>query len=297
MGFFSDLFSSPVVQEVGDAAGIATTGIPWGTIGQIGASTIGGLFSAEGAKDTNAANLQIAQANNAFNADQAQQNRVFQTNMTGNAQQYAAEMSNSSYQRAVQDMKLAGLNPMLAYSQGGASSPTISSPSGAMASSSGNPQMQNVNAAGIQGALASAQASSENERSTLIHNQAAVEKEKASQEKWTTANFETLLQNRVGQGAMQVDLTQAQIRKAVAEIANLAKEGKLIDARQAQTAISTDLARLEIPQADAIAKYWNTAWGKYSPYGRDVATGVSSAVGAYRGIQSGQRDRYFRTGE
>lgn len=56
---------------------------------------------------------QEAAENRLFNAQEAEKNR-----------QWQEYMSNTSYQRAVSDLQKAGLNPILAYSQGGATTPS-----------------------------------------------------------------------------------------------------------------------------------------------------------------------------
>lgn len=93
-----------------------------GAVGALGA----GLLGKSGQESANEKNLQIAREQMAFQK----------------------EMSNTSYQRAITDMRKAGINPMLAVSKGGASTPQ-----GASAT------MQNTMAplqTGIQGGITSA---------------------------------------------------------------------------------------------------------------------------------------------
>lgn len=78
---------------------------------------------------------QTAQQANQFNVSQSQKQMDFQNAQRLAAQDYDTEMSNTAWQRGTADMRKAGINPILAATQGAASTPTSSAMSGSKAGS------------------------------------------------------------------------------------------------------------------------------------------------------------------
>jgi len=214
---------------------ISATGLD--TISSGGGSIIGGLIGGAGSY------LGQESANQA-NAAPADKQMQFQQ-----------ESRATQYQTAVQDMIKAGLNPMLAYQQGGAGNQV-----GAQA------QMQNSIGAGVN---------------TAIQGLSKIQETKnlASQNELIGAQIDdtnasaTLKRATAITEAYKPGLTQAQTNNILTQAGLYTGQTKLASAQEAQTRQNIQIAKPE----EAMSK---TPYGQIRPYTKDALQGITSATSA-----------------
>lgn len=218
---------------------------------------VGGALSLLGNKKANEANADINSANNAFNAEEAQKDREFQAHQADVTRNYQERLSNTQYQRATSDMQAAGLNPMLAYTQGGAGTPSGATPSGAKASAASPISMRDEITPALNSALKARQVDlqTENmkEQNELIRAQAfreraegyaAIGKPELMSAQTEEARSRIGLNEQTGRKVFEeTAMVKETVNKIKAEIDNIKMrtehEGVRIHATQALSDLST----------------------------------------------------------
>ena len=198
---------------------------------------IGGVLGFMGQQQTNQKNWDIAQAANAASAEQARAQMDFQE-----------RMRETQYQTAVEDMKKAGLNPMLAYSQGGAGTP-----SGAMGQVS-TAKVGNTLASAVQGYQSMAMTNAElDQKDALTQNTSAATLKTEADTIQTAVNIQKILADTELSKQQYINM-QEMLNKLIAEIANLKATKPLIEAQTAQSRATT--ANVEQNIAPSTDPYW-----------------------------------------
>lgn len=290
--------------------------MPW-----IGAaiSAVGGFL---GQSEANDSNQQIAQQNSAFNAEEARITRQFNAEQADIGRDYnrteattsrnwLEQMSGSSYQRAVRDMQAAGLNPMLAYSQGGASTPggptaSAGAASGPAASAVQPPPMLNRFAGAMQSAGQAAQLAVTNAQTRKTEAEAAILESEIGDGKEKPDSYTARLKMEQGLtetarrlnvisstdkihqeirnlGA-QLELTRNQITKITEEVLNLKEHGRSINLKNL-------FDELDIPRAHREHEFETSTVGRNYRYTQPI---IDQAGRLLHG--AGQARRLFNQG-
>lgn len=250
----------------------------WAAAAQVGGQLLDSWLGYKGQKETNE-----------LNSAEAAKNRDFQK-----------EMSSTSYQRAVKDLQAAGLNPMLAYSQGGSSSP-----GGATAAPMGN-------ALGNFRGTARGTAETMLAYQNLERNKAEVDQLNAMTAKTRSETMEQSLntarlieetertaadaanrradwRGRVADSSTKIEHLDQMLRQGgfEADVAKRKAEARTAAEKVGLTKAQRQVTELEIPKSQADAKFWESF--EHSPQVIKLFMSVLRAVSSARSVGAGFR--------